>query len=111
MSGCGYITPAICKTVLENGQKMYAPYKRPMTKKGYYKKYEYVYDEGYDCYLCPNNKVLSYSTTNKLGYKEYKSNPKDCENCPLRGRCTSSKNFRKLVNTSCMGGIPGGGNG
>ena len=68
----GYITPAICKTILENGQKMYAPYKRPMTKKGYYKKYEYVYDEGYDCYLCPNNKVLSYSTTNKLGYKEYK---------------------------------------
>ena len=93
----GYITPAICKTVLENGQKMYAPYKRPMTKKGYYKKYEYVYDEGYDCYLCPNNKVLSYSTTNKLGYKEYKSNPKDCENCPLRGRCTSSKNFQKVV--------------
>ena len=42
----GYITPAICKTVLENGQKMYAPYKRPMTKKGYYKKYEYVCDEG-----------------------------------------------------------------
>ena len=75
----------------------YAPYKRPMTKKGYYKKYEYVYDEGYDCYLCPNNKVLSYSTTNKLGYKEYKSNPKDCENCPLRGRCTSSKNFQKVV--------------
>ena len=41
----GYITPAICKMILENGQKMYAPYKRPMTKKGYYKKYEYIYDE------------------------------------------------------------------
>ena len=53
----GYLTPAICKTILENGQKMYAPYKRPMTKQGYYKKYEYVYDEGYDCYLCPNHKV------------------------------------------------------
>ena len=93
----GYLTPAICKTILENGQKMYAPYKRPMTKQGYYKKYEYVYDEGYDCYLCPNHKVLSYSTTNKLGYKEYKSDPKDCENCPLRKRCTSSKNFQKVV--------------
>ena len=32
-----------------------------------------------------------------LDIKEYKSNPKDCENCPLRGRCTSSKNFQKVV--------------
>ncbi len=30
------------------------PYKRPMTVKGLFKKYEYVYDEYYDCYICPN---------------------------------------------------------
>lgn len=93
----GYITPAICKTILEHGQKMYAPYKRPMTKKGYFKKYEYVYDEAYDCYLCPNDKVLEYSTTNKSGYKEYKSNPEDCKNCPFREKCTQSKNHQKVV--------------
>lgn len=93
----GYITPAICKTVLEHKQNMYVPYKRPMTKKGYFKKYEYVYDEEYDCYLCPNNKELKYSTTNKLGYKEYKSNPKDCKDCPLREKCTRSKNYQKTV--------------
>ena len=36
-----------------------------MTKDGFFKKYEYVYDEYYDCYICPNNKTLTYRTTNK----------------------------------------------
>ena len=27
-----------------------------MTKKGFFKKYEYVYDEYFDCYLCPTIK-------------------------------------------------------
>ena len=93
----GYITPAICKMILENGQKMYAPYKRPVTKKGYMKKYDYVYDEKYDCYICPNIKILEYSTTNKQGYKEYKSNPKDCEGCSLREKCIQSKNHQKVI--------------
>jgi len=31
------------------------PYKRPMTKKGFFGKSEYVYDELYDCYICPND--------------------------------------------------------
>lgn len=68
----GYITLVICKTILENEQKMYAPYKRPMTKKAILK---YVYDGEYNCYIFSNIKILGYSTTNKLGYREYKSNP------------------------------------
>ena len=93
----GYITPAVCKTILEHKQKMYAPYKRPMTKKGFFKKYEYVYDERYDCYICPNIKLLEYSNTNKLGYKEYKSNPKECKECPFLEKCTQSKNYQKVI--------------
>ena len=38
-----------------------------MTKDGFFKKYEYVYDEYYDCYICPNNQVLTYRTTNRDG--------------------------------------------
>ena len=29
----GYVTQAICKTVLDDGRKIYVPYKRLMTKK------------------------------------------------------------------------------
>ena len=68
-----------------------------MTGKGLFKKYEYAYDEYYDCYICPNNEVLSYSTTDKKGYKQYKSNPEICKNCPLREKCTKSKNCQKVI--------------
>lgn len=72
-------------------------YKRPMTKKGFFRKHEFVYDEYYDCYICPNDEVLKYSTTNREGYKEYKRNPDKCKDCPFLKQCTESKNHTKLV--------------
>ena len=66
----GYKTPGIMKEILDNGKIPCTPYKRPMTKDGFFKKNEYVYDEYYDCIICPNNQPLKYSTTNKEGYKE-----------------------------------------
>lgn len=88
----GYIAPAICREIIENKQTPYMPYKRPLTKRGFFKKYDYVYDEEYDCYICPNNKVLNYTTTTREGYRHYKSDPKDCKNCPFRNQCTRSQN-------------------
>lgn len=93
----GYVTPAICREIILNGHRPLMPYKRPMTGKGLFKKYEYVYDEYYDCYICPSNEILSYFTTDKNGYKQYKSNPDKCVNCPLRDQCTKSKNYQKVV--------------
>ena len=93
----GYVIPAICREIILAGQVPLMPYKRPMTGKGLFKKYDYVYDEYYDCYICPNNEILTYTTTDKKGYKIYKSNPDKCQNCPLREQCTKSKNYQKVV--------------
>ncbi len=93
----GYKTPYISRLLLESGILPSMQYKRPMTKEGFFKKHDYVYDEYNDCYICPNNKVLEYSTTNREGYKEYKSNPTDCESCPFKSNCTNSKNSQKVV--------------
>lgn len=93
----GYKTPWICKKVIDDGKEIITPYKRPMTKKGFFHSYEFVYDEYYDCVICPNNKVLKYSTTNRDGYKEFKSNPKDCEKCQYLDKCTSSEIHQKIV--------------
>ena len=41
--------------------------------------------------------MLSYRTTTREGYREYKSNPKVCVSCPLLSVCTQSKNFQKVV--------------
>ena len=40
---------------------------------------------------------MKYSNTNKLGYKEYKSNPEDCKQCPFLNKCTQSKNHQKVI--------------
>jgi len=93
----GFKTPAIARKIIEDGKTPYFPYKRPMTKEGFFKKYEYVYDEQYDCYLCPHDKGLSYATTDRLGYKHYKSDPYDCSTCPFRDKCTRSKSCQKEV--------------
>jgi transposase/transcription elongation factor Elf1 len=93
----GYKTPAIAREILLHGHTPFFPYKRPMTKKGFFRKHEYVYDEQYDCYLCPNNQVLSYTTTDRQGYRHYKSDPAICSTCPLRNQCTESKGSQKDV--------------
>ena len=84
----GYKIPAICRAIIVNGQIPYLPYTRSKSKKGYFKKYEYVYDEYYDVYICPNNKILSYTTTTKDGYRKYKSDKCDCTSCPYKAKCT-----------------------
>lgn len=93
----GYKTPWIMKQIIDSERIPCTPYKRPMTKKGFFRKYEYAYDEYHDCYICPNNQVLSYSTTNRDGYREYKSDPRVCTGCPFRGQCTESKSCQKVV--------------
>lgn len=97
VADAGYKNPAIAKLLIDSDITPVLPYKRPMTKQGYFKKSEYVYDEYYDCYICPNNKLLEYSTTNKNGYREYKSRGYVCAKCPDINKCTGSKNNVKLV--------------
>ena len=97
IADAGYKTPAIAKLLIDDGINPLMAYKRPMTKDGFFKKYEYVYDEYYDCYLCPNNQVLNYSTTNRDGYREYKSCGLICESCPYQTQCTNSKDHVKVV--------------
>jgi len=93
----GYKTPAIAKMLLDDGVKPVFPYKRPMTKAGFFRKYEYVYDEYNDCYICPNNQILKYRTTNREGYREYKSSGEACASCPYLSQCTASREHVKTV--------------
>ena len=92
-----YKTPHICKKIFDDGRVLSTAYKRPQTKKGNHPWNEYIYDEYYDCVICPEDQMLKYSTTNREGYREYKSNPHICEKCPTRHLCTESKNFTKTV--------------
>jgi hypothetical protein len=93
----GYKIPPIAKMLLDDGITPVFPYTRPKTKDGFFRKHEYVYDEHFDCYICPNDQILKYSTTNREGNREYKSDPKMCAGCPYLKQCTHSQNHQKVI--------------
>lgn len=93
----GYKTPWICKRIIDDGRVPSLPYKRPMGHKELMKPNEYVYDEYYDCVICPYNQVLRYTTTTREGYREFKSELFVCKNCPKLSQCTNSKSYQKIV--------------
>ena len=87
-----YITPHICKTIIDLDMIPAFPYTRLGYRKGYFKKYEFTYDEYNDIYICPNEKdLIPTGKINKDGYVIYKANPCDCTNCPFKEKCTKSK--------------------
>ena len=92
MGDAAYLTNHICKTIIESEMIPALPYSRLGYKKNMFKKYQFVYDEYNDIYICPNEKdLITNEKINKDGYKIYKSDPKDCLNCPFKEQCTKSK--------------------
>ncbi len=72
-------------------------HRRFKPKKGYMPKWKYTYDKESNTYTCPNGITLTYSTTNREGYRQYHSDPKICVNCPLLTKCTNAKNHKKVL--------------
>ena len=97
VADAGYKTPAIAHRLLKDGIQPLFPYTRPKTKEGFFGKHEFAYDEYYDCYICPGAHILAYSTTNRSGYKEYKSCGEHCAECQCLSKCTESKDHVKLI--------------
>ena len=97
VADAAYKTPHICKKVFGDGRVLSTAYKRPQTMKNGHEWWKYVYDEFYNCVICPEYQPLKYSTTNRDGYREYKSDPNICAACPTRERCTHSKDCIKTV--------------
>ena len=93
----GYMSAALCRGLEEREVYGVIGYRRPNHKKGYFYKREYVYDAKADVYICPAEQRITYNTTNRVGYREYKSEPKICQDCPLLLQCTRSANHTKVI--------------
>lgn len=93
----GYATNGIAKGLEERGILGVTGYRRPNKRPGFMAKRQYQYLPEQDAYRCPNGQVLPYSTTDRNGYRQYKSDPKQCAKCPLLASCTSSANTTKVV--------------
>ena len=97
VADAGYKTPWICKKIIDDGRNPSMPYKRPGGKKGFFRPKDFVYDEYYNCMLCPHDQVLPYVTTTREGYRQYKSDPEICRACPDLAKCTQSRSCQKVV--------------
>jgi len=93
----GYMTAPICKGVEEREIYGVIGYRRPNHIKGRLYKREYVYDPQQDGYRCPHDQLLTYRTTNREGYREYRSDPTICRTCPFLGQCTENAQQVKTV--------------
>lgn len=93
----GYSTAGICKGLEDRGIEGVIGYSRPTHRDGYLRKRDFAYDRQSDGYRCPEGQLLAYATTNREGYREYKSNPAICRSCPLLASCTSSANVTKVI--------------
>jgi transposase len=93
----GYNTVAVCHGLVERGIDGVVGYKRPHSPKGQFKRRQFMYDQEHDLYRCPQGEVLLYSTTGRTGYREYKSKPRICINCPVLAQCTRSRNHQKVM--------------
>ena len=93
----GYNTAAVCHGLVERGIEGVVGYKRPHCPKGRLKRRHFHYDANRDAYQCPQGCWLNYATTNRIGYREYKSDPSFCRGCPLLHQCTHSRNHQKVM--------------
>ncbi|WP_347860729.1 IS1182 family transposase [Salimicrobium sp. PL1-032A] len=93
----GYATGNIAKTL--NKEKIFAVVGYRRFKGGNVKvpKRTFSYVDTLDAYACPMGCKLSYVTTDRQGYRQYKSRPEDCQGCPLRGDCFSAKADRRTI--------------
>lgn len=97
IADAGYKLPRFVHFLTHLKLRAILPYTRPRGVKELFRKKEFIYDDYFDCYLCPSNEVLSFATITRDGYREYKSNPKKCKVCPFLKNCTRSMNFQKVV--------------
>lgn len=94
----GYATAGIAKGLADRDILGVTGYRNPAPPKaGMLRKSKYVYERQVDGYRCPNGQLLTYSTTDRSGYRHYKSDPAICRACPLLASCTSNANAVRTI--------------
>ena len=90
----------------DQGIRAYIPIPDMDHRTEYFSVQAFTYDGERDVYLCPTGKELHFapwhSTERQLRYRAF---AKDCNHCPLKAKCTTSKQGRSLcrsVDETCL---------
>lgn len=94
----GYATAGIAKGLEARAIAGVTGYRNPTPPRpGMMRKSAFAYEPELDGYGCPQGQVLAYATTDRNGYRHYKSDPAICRDCPLLASCTSNANATRLI--------------
>lgn len=93
----GYHSAWIAHLLEKNKVQGVIGYRRHTHQQDVFGKYRFRYEPYFDAYICPEGKHLYWKATNRTGFREYWSSPKDCANCPRKSECMSEKSKRRLV--------------
>lgn len=94
----GYATAGIAKGLEERAILGVTGYRRPTPPKpGMLGPKAFAYEAAADGYRCPEGQLLAYATTERGGYRQYRSDPAVCRTCPLLASCTSSANATRII--------------
>ena len=87
----GYATSGIAKGLEQRDILAVTGYRNPTPPSpGMMRKSNYVYDREQSGYRCPEGQLLTYATTDRNGYRHYRSDPTICRDCPLLASCTTN---------------------
>jgi transposase len=96
----GYHNPAHVAICEANGVTPYVPAPQtPNESKGLFTKRAFAYDAERDAYRCPAGQWLTPCAKEQRGDRQYRyyANWEACGACPLRARCTESKQGRRIA--------------
>ncbi|BBD39434.1 truncated transposase [Aminobacter sp. Y103A] len=94
----GYATPGIAKGLEDRNIHGVVGYRNPpRPKPGKMRKGAFVHEPDLDGYRCPQGQLLTYATTDRGGYRHYRSDPTICRNCPLLASCTSNAKAERTI--------------
>ena len=94
----GYATSGIAQGLEQRGILGVTGYRRPTPPpSGMMASKVFTYEADADGYRCPQGQLLAYATTDRTGYRHYKSDPAICRSCPLLASCTSSRSATRLI--------------
>jgi transposase len=94
----GYASAAIARGLEERAIQGVVAYRNPTPPRpGMMRRSAFRYEPEVDGYRCPEGQLLLYATTDRTGYRHYRSDPAVCRTCPLLASCTSSANAVRLI--------------
>lgn len=94
----GYATAGIARGLEVRDIRGVTGYRRTRPPKpGMMRKSAYTYEKKADGYRCPQGQLLTYATTDRNGYKHYRSDPSICRTCPLLASCTSNARAERTL--------------